>query len=189
MKRRIHFLFALFICSVSSVAAQYTITAREGYSPQIGILVDMLDNSRNQILEAIKELDPADLDYRFDDQANTIGALLMHLIATQSYYQVQSLEERSWDEQEEAFWTKASNVEENSKGALRGKDLSYYREVWDKVHGKTLVGLKQKDDAWLQLMVDDGINHHYIWFHVFDHQANHLGQISVIINRLKSNDE
>lgn len=184
MKFRSKLLAFLLIFSASICLAQTTITAREGYTPQIGILVDMIDNSRDQILESIKELKPEDLDYQFDEQANTIGALLMHLIATESYYMVESLEERSWNEEEQAFWGKASHVEKNSQGALRGHKVAYYLKIWNEVHDKTLSELKKRDDNWLNESIDEGINNHYIWFHVLDHQANHFGQISLIKGRL-----
>ena len=55
-----------------------------GYSPQIGSFVSMLTWMReaNGILNATKNLKQADLDYLFDANANTVGALMLHLAAT-----------------------------------------------------------------------------------------------------------
>ena len=61
-----------------------------GYSPQIGTFVSQLTWMRemNGVLAATKKLTQADLDYLFDKDANTIGALMLHLAATETYYQL-----------------------------------------------------------------------------------------------------
>ena len=42
-------------------------------------------------------LSQADLDYLFDANANTIGALLLHLAATETYYSMNTFENKNWD--------------------------------------------------------------------------------------------
>src|SRR4029077_19197686 len=63
---------------------------RPGYSPQIGIFVSLLTWMRevNGVITATKGLTTAELDYLFDRNANTIGALMLHLAATETYYQL-----------------------------------------------------------------------------------------------------
>ena len=155
-----------------------------GYSEQIGLMATMLESSKDQITEDVKGLDQEQTDYLFDAQANSIGALLMHLIATESYYQVESLEGRNWTEEEVALWEMASGLGEATREAFKGKPIQYYLDLWDQVREKTLAGLKAKDDAWFAAEVDDGINNHWVWYHVLDHQANHRGQIALIKKRL-----
>jgi hypothetical protein len=50
----------------------------------------------NGILSATKDLKPADLDYLFDANANTIGALMLHLAAAETYYQVNTFDAMKW---------------------------------------------------------------------------------------------
>src|SRR5271168_510165 len=64
----------------------WIIGPKPGYSPQIGTLVSMLNFTRMQVLANVKGMSQADLDFLFDAKANTIGALLMHLAATETYY-------------------------------------------------------------------------------------------------------
>ena len=67
----------------------------DGYSPQIGTIVSMLNYNRSTIINATKDLTMEQLDYLFDAKANTIGALIMHLGATDKFYQINTFEGRS----------------------------------------------------------------------------------------------
>lgn len=176
----------IILCfSFSLVNAQYEIKPEKGYTPQIGIMVDMLENSKDQILEITRDLDQAETDYLFDEKANSIGAIIMHMIANESYYQVESLQERTWTEKEKEFWGVAGDLgEKKSRDLIKGKPIKYYLDLWDQVRKKTLEGLKAKDDEWFAASIEEGLNNHYVWFHVLEHSANHMGQIAMVKNRL-----
>ena len=51
---------------------------KPGYTPQVGTLVSMLTYIQTAVTSSVKGLTMADLDYLFDANANTIGALLLH---------------------------------------------------------------------------------------------------------------
>ena len=51
---------------------------KQGYSPQIGTLVSEMTWMRRVVLHSVKEMSQKELDYLFDANANTIGALLLH---------------------------------------------------------------------------------------------------------------
>ena len=72
---------------------------KPGYSPQVGTLVSMLTWMRdaNGVLSATKGLTQADLDVLFDQNANTIGALMLHLAATETYYGMHTFQGMKWD--------------------------------------------------------------------------------------------
>ena len=63
---------------------------KPGYAPQVGTLVSMLTWMReaNGVISATKGLTETDLDHLFDAKANTIGALMLHLAATETCYQM-----------------------------------------------------------------------------------------------------
>ena len=71
---------------------------KPGYAPQVGTFVSMLTWMRdaNGVLSATKGLTQTDLDVLFDKNANTIGALMMHLAATETYYQLHTFEGMKW---------------------------------------------------------------------------------------------
>ena len=170
--------------SVTFTNAQYEIKPAEGYTPQIGVMVDMLEDLKNRISEMTRDLNQSETDYLFDEKANSIGALVMHLVATEAYYQVETLEDRTWTEEEAKFWGVAAGLGEKQQTELRGKPIKYYLDLWDEVREKTLDGLKTRDDAWFASNIEEGINYHWAWFHILEHSANHMGQIALVINRL-----
>jgi len=175
----------IILCfSFSLAKAQYEIKSEAGYTPQIGIMVNMLEDLKGRITEITYDLDQAETDYLFDDKANSIGALIMHLAAIESYYQVETLQERTWTEKEKEFWGTASGLGEKSRDVVKGKPIKYYLDLWDQVRKKTLEGLKTKDDMWFAANMEEGINNHWVWFHVMEHSANHMGQIALVKNRL-----
>jgi len=176
--------FIVFFTCLTLTHAQNKIKQEAGYSPQIGTMVDMLEDLKSRIEEMTRDLTQAETDYLFDDDANSIGSLIMHLVSTEAYYQVQSLEGRSWTDKEAAVWMVGGELNEKTREQLKGKPIAYYLELWDEVRNKTLEGLKAKDDAWFAADIDEGINNHYVWYHVLEHSANHMGQIALVKNRL-----
>jgi hypothetical protein len=177
-------LLLIFCFSLSLVNAQYEIKPEKGYTPQIGIMVDMLEEMRERITEITRDLDQSETDYLFDEKANSIGALIMHLVATEAYYQVETLEERTWTDKEGEFWVIATGLGTESREKLKGKPIKYYLDLWDQVRKKTLEGLSNKDDAWFATNIDENMNNHWAWFHILEHSANHMGQIALVKNRL-----
>jgi len=170
--------------SFSFVNAQYEIKPEKGYTPQIGVMVNMLEDLKNRITELTRDLDQVETDYLFDDKANSIGALIMHLVSTEAYYQVETLEGLTWTDEEAEFWRVAGGLGEKTRDKIKGKPIRYYLDLWDQVRKKTLEGLKAKDDVWFAANIDEGVNNHWVWFHVLEHSANHMGQIALVKNRL-----
>ncbi|MDB4293345.1 DinB family protein [Maribacter sp.] len=175
----------LIVCfSFSVLNAQYEIKPEEGYTPQIGVMVAMLEDLKDRITEITRDLDQAETDYLFDEKANSIGALIMHVVATEAYYQVETLEGRSWTDEETQFWSVGGSLDEKSREKLKGKPVTYYLELWNQVRKKTRNGLQTKDDEWFAANIDEGVNNHWAWFHILEHAANHMGQIALVKNRL-----
>ena len=174
----------ILVFSLAVVNAQYEIKPAEGYTTQIGIMVDMLEDIKDRITANISELSQEETDYLFDEQANSIGAMIMHLAATEAYYQVETLEGRQWTNEEAALWRVAGGLGDKSREEYKGKPMVYYLELWEEVRHKTLEGLKGKDDNWFSSSNEDGINNHFVWFHVLEHQAAHMGQIDLVKARL-----
>lgn len=182
MKKLLPLLISTF--SMNLVDAQGIIEPVEGYTPQIGIMVDMLEELKELINQDVKDLNQEQTDFMFDDQANSIGAMIMHIAATEAYFQVETLEGRNWTEEEAAFWSIGGGLGDESREKLKGKPISYYLDLWDQVRTKTLEGLKLRDDEWFASSIDEGLNYHWAWFHILKHTASHRGQISLVKSRL-----
>ncbi|WP_235982727.1 DinB family protein [Kordia aestuariivivens] len=163
----------------------YIIGEREGYSPQIGTLISMLNNLSARVERVVKDLDQRQLDHLHDEKANSIGALIMHLAAAEKIYQLYTFENRGFNEEEEKFWGPALNLDDAGREAFKGKDVAYYLKIYKEVRAKTLEEFKKLDDSWLaKIRPGSTDNNHYYWFHVMEHQSSHLGQILFLKKRI-----
>lgn len=177
-------LALLFLLTTTIASAQYEIKPAEGYSPNIGIMVAMLEDLKVRITEQVKDLSQSETDFEFDEKSNSIGALVMHLVATEAYYQIETLEGRQLTDEEQKLYGVGGGLNDTSKEQLKEKPIQHYLDLWNGVREKTLSGLKMKDDAWFASEIDEGMNYHWAWYHVMEHQANHMGQIALVENRL-----
>lgn len=181
MKRR--FLVILLLTTTMNFA-QYEMKPAEGYSHDIGLMVAMLEDLKTRITEQVKDLDQNETDFQFDENANSIGSLVMHLVSTEVYYQIESLEGRQLTAEENEGLGMAGELNDEAKNILQGRPIQHYLDLWNEVRQKTLAELKTKDDTWFASEIDEGLNYHWVWYHVMEHQANHMGQIALVKNRL-----
>lgn len=167
----------------SSFAQQ--ISPPKGYSHDIGNMVAMLDDIKGRIHRITLNMNQEQVDFLLDDQANRIGAMIMHLAATEKFYQVYTFEDREFNEAEEEEWMTGLMLGENAREEFKGKPISYYFEIWDQVRADTKDLLKEKDDKWFDSKrKGTKMNNFWAWFHVMEHQSNHMGQIALIRSRL-----
>lgn len=175
-------ILALFL-STSSLQAQLEIKAPEGYSRDIGQMVSMLDNLKKRLERYVSLLDQEGTDFLLDENANSPGAMIYHLAATEAYYQVYTFEGRSFNEEEKQEWGTALNLGDKARAEFKGKPIRYYLDIYDQVRAKTKELLKTKDDHWFKEM-NGGVSNHWAWFHVMEHQANHMGQLAIVTKRI-----
>jgi uncharacterized damage-inducible protein DinB len=177
-----YYLVLLLLLSISS-SAQNTIEPPKGYSNDIGNMISMLDNLKGRVESNVTNLDQAGTDFLLDENANSAGAIIYHLAATEAYYQVYTFEKRQFNEEEKQLWETALNLGETARKEFKGKPISYYLKIYDEVREKTKKLLKEKDDAWFGEKIGSMTNH-WAWFHVMEHQANHMGQLALITKRI-----
>ena len=161
-----------------------------GFTPEIGTLTSMLAFTRMQVVHNTKGLSQADLDFLLDGKANTIGALLMHLAATETYYGMNTFGGMKWDSWSDEIkkkWDIPMNLNEPARKAIKGNSLSYYHDMLHETREKNLAEFRKRDDKWLaEVDKDMGMNNFAKWFHVAEHESNHDGQIKFLKNRLPS---
>ncbi|TMI63349.1 MAG: DUF664 domain-containing protein [Bacteroidetes bacterium] len=169
----------------------YIIGPKEGFSPQIGTLVSMMNLMRIVVLRSATNMTKEDLDYLHDLKANTIGAMLLHLAAVEYSYQQNTFEGRNFqfDDNEKAKWGAALNLGDEGRKIIKGNDLDYYLNILKETREKTIAEFKKRDDEWLMKVDPHGFanqptNNYCKWFHVCEHESNHNGQIKWIKSRL-----
>jgi hypothetical protein len=196
---RRRFLWAAAGLSVGSGGSAFAaneglhiIGPKPGYSPQVGTLVSMLTWMMTMgVGGAVKGLTQEHLDYLFDSHANTIGALLLHVAATETYYQINTFEGTPWGGWPAAVkqkWDPAMNLGEAGRDTIKGHDLAYYLKILQATRERSLAEFRKRDDAWL-MSVDEKwpwgpTNNYCKWFHVCEHISHHAGQIAFLTSRL-----
>ena len=132
----------------------------------------------------------ADLDFLLDAKANTIGALLLHLAATDHYYGLNTFGGMKWDswpDDEKKKWDIPMNLGEPARKAVKGNSLDYYLNILHESREKNLTEFRKRDDKWLATVVTEAdfkANNYAKWFHVAEHESNHDGQIKFLKSRL-----
>jgi hypothetical protein len=143
-----------------------------GFTPEIGTLTTMLDFTRRQVLANVKGLSQADLDFLLDAKANTIGAMLLHLAATETYYQMNTFDGMKWDSwsaEVKKKWDIPMNLGEPARKAIKGNSLDFYLDALHQAREKSLAEFRKRDDKWLATVVteeDFSANNYAKWFHV-----------------------
>jgi len=151
----------------------------------------MMAFMRWQVLNSVKGMSTKDLDFLLDEKANRIGALLLHLVAVEKFYQLNTFEglgddkiPETWKEQ----WGPAMELGEPGRKKIQGNTLDFYLSNLSESREKTLAEFRKRDDTWLMAVDKTSgwgpMNNYCKWFHVTEHEANHNGQIKFLKSRL-----
>jgi uncharacterized damage-inducible protein DinB len=166
----------------------YLITDVSGLTPQIGRLVSMMSYARHTTLDEVSDLTVQQLDYLHDRESNSIGALLKHIAAVEVVYQTATFENRRLSASEDREWGAALKLGPRARREIRGHNLDYYLTALENVRAHTLAEFAKRDDDWLyeETPFWDGLpaNNYFKWFHVFEDEINHRGQIRWLRKRL-----
>ncbi len=159
-----------------------------GFTPEISKLVVMMNYARYTTLMAVQGLSTGELDYVHDSQSNTIGALLGHIAAVEVAYQVDTFDGRGLSGEERRKWGAFLDLGEKARGSVRGHMLEYYLQLLHDVRAKTLSEFAKRSDDWLYEQTPfwggQPANNYFKWFHVFEDEINHRGQIRWLLKRL-----
>ncbi len=149
-----------------------------GYTPHLSRLVAMMHYVRQTTLHAASGLSIPQLDYLAYPQGNSIGMLLAHIAAVEEGYYLMTVagQEVDWE-------TPARTLGAAGRDALRGKPLEHYLKDLERVRAQTLEGFLALDDAWLHTLDaswGEAVSTYFKWFHVFEDELNHRGQMRLI---------
>lgn len=164
---------------------------KKGYSPQIGTLVSMMTWMRSTVLHSVNGMSPKDLDFLIDNNANSIGALLLHLAATDAFYHAITFGGLSMKELPESFkekWGMPMELGDPARKGIKGHDLDYYLNILHETREQTFAEFRKRDDNWLMVVDKEWpwgpTNNYCKWFHVCEHESNHNGQIKFLRKRI-----
>ncbi|UOQ95765.1 DinB family protein [Halobacillus shinanisalinarum] len=153
----------------------------------------MMEYTRLTTLEAVNGLTIKELDYRIDGKGNSIGCLLYHMACVEEVYQIITFEERDPTEEELLTLEVGLSLGGNAHQKIYGRGIEFYKERLNLVRERTLEGFKIKEDSWLDEVSPFGPNHsannYFRWFHVFEDELNHRGQIRLIRKHMERKEE
>lgn len=159
----------------------YLVAPVAGFTPQIGRLVSMMNYARRTTLDEVEGLSVEHLDYLHDPHSNSIGALLLHIAAVEAWYQDATFGPPDSDAGEPKPWDAALDLGERSRREIKGHGADFYLRALEQVRAKTLEALAGRDDRWLDeetpFWGGRPANNYFKWFHVFEDEINHRGQI------------
>jgi uncharacterized damage-inducible protein DinB len=146
-------------------------------------LIDMLRYARGTTVKAVEGLTVAELDHRFDEQSNSIGALLWHIAAVEAWYQTNTFDGRDWNADEEAKWLDGVEL----RPGIESHPLEHYLDALATVRARTERELALRDEEWLlrvEPFDETEANNYWKWFHVCEDEISHRGQIRWLRKRL-----
>ena len=169
----------------------YLIGPQKGYTPRVGTLLSTMTMMRAWVVRQVEDLTVEQLDFQVDDQSNSIGAMLLHLAATERYYQLNTFDEMdwgTWSQDIKDVWDVPMRLGSNARDKIKGNGVDYYLSKLAEVRETTKKEFAKRDDDWLMksepFFGDQPTNNHCKWFHVCEHESNHNGQIKFIKKRL-----
>ena len=159
-----------------------------GYTPHISRLISMMHYARDTTLEDVQGLNTAQLDHKLHGFENSIGALLKHIAAVEAVHQVITFQRHiEQEEAERSGWVAGMKLGQRTD-EIRRQPLEHYLTDLEAVRAVTLEEFGKRNDDWLLLESTwwDGrpVNNHWYWFHVFEDEINHRGQIRLIRKNL-----
>jgi uncharacterized damage-inducible protein DinB len=162
----------------------FLIHQKEGFNPTFSHLVSMMDYVRSTTLETVEGLTIEELDFLIHDEANSIGMLLAHMAAVERIYQIVTFERRDPTEEEEEALAAGLELGEKGKAAFKELPVEHYLADLEAVREDTYRKFRTLSDEWLFEQTNwwwnEPGNNYFKWFHVFEDEINHRGQIRMI---------
>ena len=156
----------------------------DGLSDDFSKLVSMMNYARFSTLRAVQDLTIEELDYLYDENANSIGMLLYHMAAIEFYYQIHTFEDRELTEEELERWLSGVELGNLGREKIKNHPLDFYINTLHEVREKTIATFQSLPNEWefntTPFAEGKPANNYFKWFDVFADELNHRGQIRII---------
>ena len=167
----------------------FIIDQKEGLSEEFGKLVSMMDYARATTVDEVKDLSVDELDFLYADDANSIGMLLAHFVSVEKAYQIETFENRDFTDAEIERLNPGLELGDRAREMIKGHSIDYYLRQLEETRNETIEKFKSLPDTWLfkqePFWWDLPANNYFKWFHVFEDELNHRGQIRLIKKMMK----
>jgi hypothetical protein len=162
----------------------YLIDQKDDLGLEFSKLVSMMNYTRYTTIEAVKTLTIEELDFLYDEEANSIGMLLAHLAAVEKAYQIITFENRDLTEEELSILLPGLDLGSLGREQIKGNSIDFYLDQLAATRKTTIETFKTLPDEWLYVQTpfwwNRPANNFFKWFHVFEDELSHRGQIRLI---------
>ena len=159
------------------------IDKKAGLSLEFSKLVSMMNYTRETTLAEVRDLSVEQLDFLMNDQANSIGMLLAHMVSVEKAYQIDTFEKRQITEEDVDVLNPGLDLGKKAQELIKGKPIEFYLDQLEQTRNKTIDTFKKLPDSWLfeqSFWGENSVNNYFKWFHVFEDELNLRGQIRLI---------
>lgn len=169
------------------------IDKKGGLSLEFSKLVSMMAYTRETTLAEVRKLSVEQLDFLVHAQANSIGMLLAHMVSVEQAYQIATFENRDFTEEDIAMLNPALELGKAAQKQIQGNPVEFYLEQLEQTRQKTIEKFKTLRDSWLfeqsPFWGGQPTNNYFKWFHVFEDELSHRGQIRMIKKMMEISGE
>lgn len=149
-------------------------------TPRVGLLFSMMEKAREKLLKRIEELTLEEMDYSPSGRRiETIGTLLLHIAAVEWSWIFEDIGDTAMDYEK---WKHAFPLREDVD-QLTKQGKKFYIQRLAEVRSEVFTWMKSIDDKELDRLVPLGetdVSIEWILFHLIEHEAMHIGQISIL---------
>lgn len=164
---------------------------KEGLSAEFSKLVSMMEYVRSTTIDEVTGMSIEELDYLYAKDANSIGMLLAHMASTEKVFQIMTFENRECTDEEVERLSLALDLGDLAREEIKGQPIDVYLKELSKTREKTIEKFQTLPDSWLfeqePLFGGSPANNYFKWFHVFEDELSHRGQIRIIKKMMKKN--
>jgi uncharacterized damage-inducible protein DinB len=165
-----------------STKEHLTIYGLEGYEPEIGRLLWMLEDSRRHTKRLIAKLGDADLDWAPTPQENSIGALLYHIAGVEAGWLYEEvLQQPSFTPEMIALFPE--DYDNGHLAHARGTTLETHLQRLDAVRADLLAAFRGMSVAEFRRerdLPDYAVTPEWVLYHLLQHEDEHRAEIAML---------
>jgi len=172
--------------------------SHDGYaSAYVARIAWQMDEQRRLVLEAVRDLSAAELEWQPAPGMNTIGMLLAHIAYAENHMVAVGIEGHPSSDTKRVI-----GLSEEDEGmplkpgdppapALAGKELAFYEDALARARAHTHAALERlTDDDLTRVIVRGGGRREFdvgwMLYHLLEHEAGHRGQIQVLKHLMRA---
>ncbi len=161
-----------------------------GVSKEIGFYLSGMEEIRAQLRKAVSDLTDEELARRITPKAHQIGALILHLGETESWWIHSVVAEKELDDEAKRFahWDDTTETDFAEKNYSAKDCIERVDEISRMSHG-ILAGFSDEDlERMFGFDKEDKrleVSLRWVLHHLLDHEATHKGQIMMLKRLLR----